>query len=334
MHDSEWKSADNYILETRDKLKQLPISSASQLGKAVVSEVAFNDALWFGKFDVALSSAKDVLACLAGGHELKGYSALWNYLAGSAAYQEEEKDIAKEHFSAAFSCVSTLPWLRQIQKLTSNRLPQTPMIIMHEARIERIEHILEKFGKINSVKIERYFNSIRDGLSSTQSQPFEEAQVKIGLLLGFIAGKTENSGDPDPWWIIGKEGIVFEDYTATGEKPIISKEKTLQAKAHPDTLKKTHPHVNFSVVLCSTSRTLHYAAEPHTEGVYFIHKDEFCEFSEQCFKLIRSLWDTFQSSGNMRWREDAAEKIHSAGLENEDILSFLRNTQLASLVKG
>lgn len=227
-HGPEWKSADSHILETRDELTQSSIPSASPLGNSVVHEVKFHDALWSGDFDSALSSAKDVLASLAGGHDLKGYSALWNYLAGSAAYQAEQAPVAQEHFSAAFSCASTLPWLKQIQKLLSSQTREAPVDVIYGERIERIEGVLERFGKSGSVKVEKYFQTIREGLSSSESKPFEEAQVKLGRLLGFESGNTERSCDPDPWWIFGRQGVVFEDYTATGG--ILSSQKRKHSK--------------------------------------------------------------------------------------------------------
>lgn len=330
-HGPEWKTADNHILETRDELTQSPILSASPLGNSVVHEVKFHDALWSGDFDRALSSAKDVLASLAGGHDLKGYSALWNYLAGSAAYQAGQKSVAQEHFSAAFSCASTLPWLKQIQKLLSNQTQEAPIDVIYGERIERIEGVLERFGKSGSVKIEKYFQAIREGLSSMKAKPFEEAQVKLGRLIGFESGNTERPGDPDPWWIFGRQGVVFEDYTATGENPVISKEKTLQAKAHPDSLASEHPGVIFSVVFCSTSDKLHFAAEPHTENVFYISVEDFKKFAGECMATMRVLWNHFRSPGVMEWREFAARKLAEAKLGSDDILARLTSIKLSSL---
>ena len=333
-HGPEWKSADNYILETRDELIQSSIPSTSPLGHSVVHEVKFQDALWSGDYDSALSSAKNVLASLAGGHDLKGYSALWNYLAGSAAYQANQTQAAQEHFSAAFSCASTLPWLKQLQQLISNQTEEVPVDIIYGERIERIEGIFERFGKSGSLKIDKYLQSIREGLSSSESKPFEKAQVKLGRLLGFVSGNTERPGAPDPWWIFGRQGVVFEDYTATGEKPVVSKEKTLQAKAHPDILAAEHPGVNFSVVFCSTSGKLHFAAEPHTGNVYYISVEDFKKFSEECMITMRTLWDSFQSPGIIEWREFAARRITESRLGVDDILASLTSKKLSSLAVG
>ena len=333
-HGPDWKIADNHILETRDELTQSPIPFTSQLGESVAYEVKYQDALWAGDFDSALSAAKDVLAKLEGGNDLKGYRALWNYLAGSAAYQTNQPQVAQEHFAAAFSCASALPWLKQIQELISDQNQTVPVDIIYGERIERIEGIFERFGKSGSAKIEKYFQTIREGLSSSESKPFEDAQVKLGRLLGFESGNTERSGDPDPWWIFGRQGVVFEDYTATGENPVVSKKKTLEAKAHPDTLAAEHPGVNFSVVFCSTSDKLHFAAEPHTGDVFFISVEDFKKFSEDCMTTMRTLWDSFRSPGIIEWREFAARKLTEAKLGSDDILARLTSKKLASLAAG
>lgn len=333
-HGDEWRAVDDYILQTRGELTQSPIPSAKQLQDSVIHEVKFHDAFWSGDFDSALSSAKDVLASLAGGDDLKGYSALWNYLAGSAALQAEQKQVAQGHFSAAFSCASTLPWLKQIQKKISNQVQEMPVEVIYGERIERIEGVLERFGKSGSKKIKKYFQAIWEGLSSTEAKPFEEAQVKLGRLLGFESGNTERSGDPDPWWIFGRQGIVFEDYTATGENPVISKNKTLQAKAHPDTLAAEHPGVSFSVVFCSTSDKLDDAATPHTGDVFYISVEDFKKFSEECMTTMRELWDSFRSPGVIEWRERAARKLVEAKLRSDDILTRLTSKKLSSLAGG
>ena len=39
---------------------------------------------------------------------------------------------------------------------------------------------------------------------------FEHAHRQLGELLGFIAGKEESDGSPDPWWLGKTVGFVFE----------------------------------------------------------------------------------------------------------------------------
>ena len=103
-HSDEWKRVDDYILEKRDTLSQSLIISTDSLGESVEHEVEYQNYLWAGRFNDAFSSAKDVLSKLSGGNELKGYRALWNYLAGSAALLASQENhtllkAAKYHLS-------------------------------------------------------------------------------------------------------------------------------------------------------------------------------------------------------------------------------------------
>ena len=329
----EWKEANSHIIGDRDQLTQSPTPFADQLGNSVVYEVDFQDSLWDSDFDNALSSAKKVLAKISGGIELKGYSALWNYLAGSAAYQADEKKVAKSHFADAFSCSKTLPWLKQVQEFISKESKGLSDDLIEGDRIELIEEIFERFGKSSSRKIDEYIQSIRTGLSSLDAKPFEEAQVRLGSLLGFRSYNSEDSGAPDPWWVSGQSGIVFEDYTATKDNPVISKGKVLQAKGHPDTLLEQFSGIDFSVVFCSTSEKLDEAAIPHTDDICYINATDFNTFAEESINIMRDLWNSFSSSGDIEWRESAAQKLAEESLSTNNILAMLTSKKLSSLAK-
>lgn len=333
-HGREWKEADDHILETRDGLTQKPVPSAECLGKSVTDEVKFHESLWDGDFDRALSSAKDVLASLVDGNDLKGYSALWYYLAGSAAYQAKKQKVARENFSRASSCVGALPWLKEIQDILSDQVHEVPIDADYGQHIEAIEGVFERFGTSNSLKIEKFFQAIRSGLSSADAKKFEQAQVDLGYLIGFESKNAEGSGDPDPWWILGRQGIVFEDYTGIQDNSVISKKKIRQAKGHPDTLASKYPDVVFSVVFCSPSHQLGDGAVPHVNDVYYISVEDFKEFADDCIGVIRDLWDAYSHAGDIEWRELAARKLEEKALGSDKIMERLTSRKLSSLIDG
>ena len=330
--DEEWKSVNDYIVDSRNNLTQSPIQFEEQLQDSVLHEVDFQNSLWNNDFDNALTHAKDVLARISGGDELKGYRALWNYLAGSTALQANNKQLAVNHFSDALSCTASLPWLRQVQKSISEQSSEVTIDLNNAGeQIESIEVIFEKFGKSSSLKIDKHVQSIKEGLSSTDSGPFEQAQVKLGILLGFQSQSSKASGASDPWWIFGQKGIVFEDYTETGTNPVISKRKVQQAKGHPDTLSVNYPGIEFSVVICSTSNKLDHAAVPHTNDIYYISKLDFIAFANESIPILRELWASFSSSGDINWRETAIQKLAGSSLDIDSIFTRLTNTKLSSL---
>ncbi|WP_459925423.1 hypothetical protein, partial [Desulfatiferula olefinivorans] len=65
-----------------------------------------------------------------------------------------------------------------------------------------------------------------------------------------------------------------------------------------------------------------------------ISVEDFKMFSEECMRTMRTLWDSFKSSGNIEWREFAARKIGDARLGNDDILTRLTSKKLSSLAHG
>jgi len=332
-HNDEWETADSHILETRDSLSQAAIPSTEFLEKIVSHEVKYQNCLWAGDYDQALSFAKNVLADLSG-DDLRGYRALWNYLAGSAAFVAGQTSVAQDHYAAAAAAANALPWLKCLRNQVGEQSAEQPVGVVYGERIERIEALLEKFGKANSRKIEQYFSSIRNGLASAESKPFEAAQVKLGRLLGFEADNSDAQGAPDPWWVLGRHGIVFEDYTATGENPVVSKSKAIQAKAHPDTLADKYPGVQFHVVFCTTSKMLDGIAKPHVSDISYISVADFKVFSEVCMAVIRVLWDSYSSPGDIKWREVAATKLTAARLGINELLADLTKTELTSLGNG
>ena len=334
----DWKVADEHILETRDGLSQAAMPAADALAKTVANEVKYQNSMWNEHYEEALARANDVLAEL-GGDQLRGYRALWAYLAGNAAHLLSVDNIsfanvARTHYAGAAGAANTLPWLKQLGRLSPSakigRPTNGPSPSIGDS-VEVFEAELASFGKSNSGRLEKHFAEIRSGLGAYGSKAFEEAQVKVGRLLGCFADNSDEQGAPDPWWVFGDAGIVFEDYTDTGANPVISKAKTLQASGHPNWLRGRFPHVSFSVVVCSRSSQLHTAATPHTGGLFYIEADKFLAFSEKVMMVVRSLWDTYPGEGDMIWRAEAVAEFDKNGLSRGKIVEYFTATKLASL---
>lgn len=331
----EWKAADESILETRNTLSQTQIDVATALESVVNKEVAYQNLLWNEHYEEAFSAALDVLNNL-GGDDLRGYRALWCYLAGNAALLASASNggmtaVAKTHYSNAAVAGNALPWLKHL----ANFIDQGELASVEDDavfdQLERIEPLLDKFGTSNSKKVEGYFSAIRTGLSSAQSAPFEAAQVKLGALLGFIADNSEEQGAPDPWWVSGKRGIVFEDYTATGDNPVISKSKVIQAAGHPNTLREDYSGVSFMVVFCSHTDHLDSAAYPHVTDLFYIQVKDFIEFAEKSMSVIRELWNSYSQSGDTVWREHAALILSENDLTPSQVFQSFKCTPLSQL---
>lgn len=90
--DEEWSQADNEIVVLREKAEQTGLPGAQDLQNAVPFELDYQYAMWRGDYAAALEACRKILAELKDS-ELRGYRALWSYLAGSAAWLAEREGV-------------------------------------------------------------------------------------------------------------------------------------------------------------------------------------------------------------------------------------------------
>ncbi len=100
---ADWIDADNYIASQRENMTRNSLPGTADLGNAVSDEIDYQYAMWEGDYVHALECCRNVLANLKHS-DLQGYRALWNYLAGSAAWlshrngMSTNESVAKTYF--------------------------------------------------------------------------------------------------------------------------------------------------------------------------------------------------------------------------------------------
>src|SRR5690606_10601775 len=96
--------------------KQTFLPAIAELQTAVGWEVDYQTALWRHDYEAAVGAAERVLGVLAD-RTLRGYRALWNYLAGSASHLGANHGIAsleskaRHYFREAYKCAPDISWL-------------------------------------------------------------------------------------------------------------------------------------------------------------------------------------------------------------------------------
>src|SRR5581483_11087786 len=145
--DGDCEHADNAIVALRNGLTQHTLPATRELADSVIPELAYQYALWNADFITALEQCRVVISKLT--HEdLRGYRALWLYLAGSAAWlacqngQLQDNEIAKDYFRKAQAAAPVLRWLIGLQAdsadaNSSSIVINTQLVTM----IERLESI-------------------------------------------------------------------------------------------------------------------------------------------------------------------------------------------------
>jgi hypothetical protein len=316
---NDWKKADKYINNLRSHINQLDFSGTKNLNDAVKHEVDYQIAIWNGDFISALDAARKVITEL-NDSELRGYRALWYYLAGCAAYdvyrlgENSLLHIAQEYFKLAQNATMTIRWLNDLSRIKAlnidnNELEIDPNLVN---LIERMESIIEKLGTVHDRKFADREKEILDGINQKESKKFEHSHMLLGELLGFESGNKETDGSPDPWWIVNENlCLIFEDHSEAESDSSFHIIKARQVALHPNWVYENLPiskNGRVVTVLITPVNLVDSAAIPYLRNVCLWKLDDFRNFCEKAIKVIRDLRRTFPGSGDLAWRSEAAQK--------------------------
>jgi hypothetical protein len=266
--------------------------------------------------------------------DLRGYRALWYYLAGTAAEQasnyalEDGFNLAREYYKRAKQTGVGIPWL---VKLANRRIPGEKLDERGDEvtmlQVERLEQNFAKLGTLHDRGFSAREREIREGLRA--SGTFEQAQKALGDHLGFIAGKIERDASPDPWWIIGDRCIVFEDHVdAKPSGATIDATKARQAASHPDWMKANVPEAagaKIISVLVTAARHATEGAMPSLGRVSYWDLEEFRQWAETVLVALRELRGAGFEAGDLDWRARAGAKLISVRADAFGLFAYLEN---------
>lgn len=331
-HESEWEQANEVILESRSQAVQENFPAMEELASVVKYEISWQQAMWGHDYVKAYEAAREVLGGLSA-EELRGYRALWHYLAGSAAElaslegHTELRSQARLQFSRAKDAAAGIPWLVSLAHSSSE--PPTVDEQNHATvllQVEQLETYLQKLGTLHNRTFSKREKEIRDGLKDENL--FESAQVLLGEHLGFSAGKQESDASPDPWWMIGDLVIVFEDHAgANAETAVIDATKARQAASHPDWIREHIPGAKdartIQSVLVTPAKKAKTGAVPHLGDVAYWHLEDFRTWAEEALVMVRDLRRSFREPGDLGWRIEALEALSSIRADATGLVAWL-----------
>jgi hypothetical protein len=334
-HSKEWEKADDYILSIREQLNKKNLPGTSDLKKSVSHELNYIYFMWDGDFNSAYDAAKEVLETL--NHpDLRGYRALWNYLAGSSAWNiydeygtDKMKFHANDHFENAFKAAKNLRWLSSLYQTQEENQEDSESQFDSGllTLVLRLEHKLEELGTINDGKFVQEEKFILQNIAQDNSNQFEKAHKRLGNLLGFEAGNSETSGAPDPWWIINDElGIVFEDHSESNSNTILSVKKARQVASHPNWIKSNldfSDQMKIVPVLITSSVKADNGALPHLKDVCYWELDDFRKWAEEAVNTVKELRKDFKGVGDLGWRGYATDKYQEKRIAPNSLVGDL-----------
>jgi hypothetical protein len=332
--DSEWDGAEKEIVALRGGLVQKTLPAADELKSTVEGELRYRDAMWSGDFIEALESCKSVLGKLTSS-ELRGYRALWLYLAGSAAWlaykasRLESDEIAKDYFRKAQAAAPVLRWLVGLQtgegSSAGGTAGDSPGLLR---MIERLEEVLENLGTTHDRRYDAEEASILDKiLQDKDGHLFESGHEQLGRLLGFQAGNSNDEGAPDPWWMVDESlCLVFEDHAEAKSATRLSVNKARQAASHPNWIRSNlnlNNDAEIVPVLITPCSSTSKGAIPHLRQVRYWRLQDFREWAKTALQTVRELRRTFSGPGNLGWRDTAVKALRKAAIGPQKITSLL-----------
>lgn len=330
-NDAEWDEANREIVDDAGKYSQDRYPAMDELEEVVTHEVRYQKAIWSSDYERALTEARAVTAGLKAS-ELRGYRALWHYLAGSASQSlsaqpgDSAERVAREQFLAAKGAAPSVPWLAPLARgVAANENGKSEGVSVDvNVQVERLESVLLALGTASNHQFEKRAKAILEALSTPSN--FEEGQRQLGELLGFIAGNSESDGAPDPWWLGETTGIVFEDHAGGQATTVFGANKAKQAALHPDWLEENVAEakgLDLKVALVTPCTSAGEGAKPSLKRLRYWPPDEFRAWAADAVDVVRELKSALPPGSDLFWRSGAADKLISSRLTIEGIMDAL-----------
>ncbi|WKL22626.1 DEAD/DEAH box helicase family protein [Agrobacterium tumefaciens] len=319
---NDWGQANAEILDDAKNYTQTPYPAMDILEDVVAHEIRYSKALWMGDADTALIEARAITAKLTA-PELRGYRALWHYLAGSVAWSmsksanDAHQHAAREQFGEAMKAAPAVGWLARLSKAQSTNEAAEAEVVDEDAivQVERLEAALLAMGTANERAFEKKAKRILNNLGKPQT--FEEGHRELGELLGFIVGNEESDAAPDPWWLGETKGIVFEDHANGSDTTVLGAEKAKQAAMHPDWIKENvhgAGELNITAVLITPCVKAGIGAKPALGKVLYWSVNDFHKWAKKAIQTIRELKAKLPPHSDLFWKDETKDRLHKEGL--------------------
>lgn len=301
---SDWFEADKEIIALRDELSKIEPVYITNLQNSVSSEISYQYKILQTDYNGAVDEARNVLKELTD-PALKGYRALWNYLAGSTSLLAGNRDLAIDFFKYAMKAAPSLKWMVTLAKSSGVESSEHIEDKDLNSVIENFEKQLKKYGLTSNRKYDTEEKFILDGILTGDAKEFEEAQKRLGILIGFEAENVKSDASPDPWWMLSeKVCVVFEDHSE-GTKEFFDATKARQATTHDNWIRENLPvdaDIEIVKVLITPLKKAHSGALPHLKDVYLWTLDDFRDWTKRILGVLRDARNTYSSEGDLFWR--------------------------------
>ncbi len=328
-NNADWAGADQMIRNGVSGFQQAPFPAMDELQAVVDHEVAYQEALWNHDYGKALSEARTILGKLTHA-DLRGYRALWHYLAGAAAQRlsttagDAQAQAAQEQFAKAKGAAPSVSWLNALAR-AAGVTDEEADVSKDQETLKQVEMIEQQFLAMGTATNSKFDKKAAKILSEMQSAAtFESSQVELGKLLGFTADNDESDAAPDPWWLGEQIGIVFEDHADGSATTVFGANKARQASSHPKWIKKNvdgTDDMEIYPILVTPCTQAKSGADPQLDDVRYWALNEYATWANQAIGVLRFLKGTFPGEGDLIWRDEAYRRLEAEGLTLRAIIA-------------
>jgi len=335
----DWEEANAGILEQAALLERQVSDTLIELSAASSHEIKYQKAMWSADYSAAYREAQSVLGLLKHA-DLRGYRALWHYMAGSAAslaakgLEGPMNDAARMQFERAKRATMALPWLVKLSEFQTAAADDNTSNIDLAHQVENLEAQLCRLGTTHDGEYAKLERSIMESLASAET--FENAQKLLGSLLGFDSDKVESDGSPDPWWISHSFCFVFEDHAGAENTSKLGAGKARQAAGHPNWMKANVPeaeNLTIIAILVSPVEKAESGAIPQLVDVSLWPLDAFRAWSRTALTVLREIRSELGAPGDLAWRALASKKLEENRLSANTIAEDRLKNNAATALK-
>lgn len=329
----DWRGAEEAIVALRDDIAEVIPEYLEALADAAEHEVAYVKALWRGDAAGAATSASQVVEALAGGQELRGYRAYWEYLWGCAcALDAEDRGVPGETAMERFRIAKTVGGVRWLERLeTPQDDTETPADPVEDTEaIITLQTELRDMGLRRHGTFTKRTTFIRDGLANTENADrFEAAHKDLGTLLGFLSENPTTDGAPDPYWIIGEHlCFVFEDYSEASEETELPIKKARQAPLHVKWLRENEDRIGADTevipILLTNAVCSGDKVRPFLDEVVVWPLSDFLAWSGRALDVVRDVRARLGEEDDLFWRTDAMRALREVQATPISLLAKLQ----------
>jgi hypothetical protein len=333
-----WRKANDSIIKARDVAEVKDLPSREILAAVAPLEVKYVEAMWRGDYIKALERCRSIIGNLTG-DALRGYQALWNYLAGSAAFLASvavpalTNEVDDFYRRAAAGAITAWPSRRrQVDAAPNEKWTERNVVVL-----DRFIQRLSTLGLGNDAKFEPRVKRILEGLDGDADR-FENAQIELGNLLGYDAAKLNVDGAPDPYWRVDKSlVIVFEDHSDGALGGTLSIDKARQAAGHGLTIRK-HLDLDdasevFTVLVSPAARAAEEAIQ-HLDAVYLVSLADYRAWALRALEAVREIRAKMGGNSDFESRRQTLDALVRANLAPESLVTFMTSRVASKDLSG